>query len=132
MIRHPCSDDSRWFGDVLRRCMGPVHTARARDRGVLLVCWDGHNRAPAIAIGLLMVFDGLRLTEAAADVVRYRGRVLSDVAIRRQLAVLACQLRETGRQAALARRRLEIAGLVLPNGPMPCLGCSPLSCRWST
>jgi hypothetical protein len=52
----------------------------AQSRCVLVVCL---GRAaivpPAITVGLLMIFGGLRLTEAAADVVRCRGRVLSNM-----------------------------------------------------
>lgn len=98
MILLPADDDSRCdiCGDVLVKCRAPVRKALAERRSVLVVCWGGHNRAPAIAVGLLMIFEDLRLSEAVADVVRCRGRVLSNVTFRRQLATLACVLREEG------------------------------------
>ena len=94
----PASDDNRCdlCGDILNRCREPVRTALAEHRCVLVACWGGRNRAPAVAIGLLMIFDGLRLTEAVSDVVRCRGRVLSNMTFRRQLATLARVLREGG------------------------------------
>ena len=98
MILLAASDDNCCdiCGDVLDSCLSPVRTARAENRCVLVVCWGGRNRAPAITAGLLMIFGGLRLTEAAADVVRCRGRVLSNMTFQQQLVTLACVLREGG------------------------------------
>ena len=96
MILLAASDDSccDLCGDILGRCLAPVQAALFANRHVLVVCWGGRNRAPTITIGLLMIVGGLRLTEAAADVVRCRGRVLSNATFRQQLATLACVLRE--------------------------------------
>ena len=80
----------RYLGEML----APAQAALFENRHVLVVCWGGRNRAPTITIGLLMIVGGLWLKEAAADVVRCRGRVLSNATFRQQLATLACVLRE--------------------------------------
>jgi hypothetical protein len=78
---------------ILDECLASAAEAahRARDqRGAVLVqCWGGCNRAPCLAVALLMQLDRLPLLSACEKVQAVRGHVLSNRAFRRQLLQLA-------------------------------------------
>ena len=82
-------DATQQLADVaLRQACECARKVRSNGGAVLVACWGGHNRAPSMAVALLLMERKLRLTEAVADVVRCRGGVLSNDSFRRQLAYL--------------------------------------------
>ena len=65
--------------------------ARNVNGAVLVQCWGGCNRAPSIAVALLMKLDRAPLLSACQQVQEVRGEILTNRGFRRQLLQLAVQ-----------------------------------------
>lgn len=63
--------------------------ARNVNGAVLVQCWGGCNRAPSIAVALLMKLDRAQLLSACQQVQQVRGEILTNRGFRRQLLQLA-------------------------------------------
>ena len=75
--------------DALPSALEFVRSCKARREPVLVHCFGGVNRAPFISVALLMLLDRLPLCIAVRFVVRYRGKVLTNLRFRAQLVQLA-------------------------------------------
>jgi protein-tyrosine phosphatase len=63
--------------------------AMAQHGALLIQCWGGCNRAPSLAVALLMLETELDVVQAAAHVMARRGAILTNRTFRRRLVTLA-------------------------------------------
>ena len=84
-------DDATYdlVGDAVLRAVEFVRPHYARGEPVLVHCFGGVNRAPAVGVALLMILDRLPLRIAVRTVVTKRGKVLTRRPFRAQLVQLA-------------------------------------------
>ena len=75
--------------DALPQALQFVQQFHDRTEPVLVHCFGGVNRAPAISVALVLLLDGLPLSIAVRLVVSSRGKVLTNRRFRAQLVQLA-------------------------------------------
>ena len=85
------SDNYNILAEDLTEARSMASDARSQGGALLVQCWGGCNRAPSIAVALLMLEAKLNLVEACLQVMRNRGEILTNRAFRRQLVKLAAQ-----------------------------------------
>ena len=107
-------DDATYdlVGDAVLRAVEFVRPHYARGEPVLVHCFGGVNRAPAVGVALLMILDRLPLRIAVRTVVTKRGKVLTRRPFRAQLVQLA-----------------ETQGLLGPMNDSSFLGPAPVIAR---
>ena len=77
------------LADAVQKALEFVRPFYYRKEPVLVHCFGGINRAAVISVALLMLLDRLPLCIAVRFVVRYRGKVLTNLRFRAQLVQLA-------------------------------------------
>ena len=83
------ADDNPAFDiirNVLLRGLGALIDSGLQNTSVLINCWAGMNRAPAIAIGYLVLWQQRDLLTTFEETVLQRGGVLENRSLRRLLA----------------------------------------------
>ena len=86
------ADDSGHYdilGEDLSVAMGMASEARDQGGALLVNCWGGCNRAPSIAVAVLMLNSRLDIVQACVRVMSRRGAILSNRSFRRRLVMLA-------------------------------------------
>jgi hypothetical protein len=86
------ADDSDTY-DILEEDFPEARSmaSKAKEQGgaLLVQCWGGCNRAPSLAVALLMLEENMDVVEAAAHVMARRGAILTNRSFRRRLVTLA-------------------------------------------
>ena len=87
------ADDSDRFNvlqeELLSGALSMASQAKEQDGALLVQCWGGCNRAPSLAVALLMLQEGMDVVQAAARVMAHRGAILTNRSFRRRLVTLA-------------------------------------------
>jgi len=83
------SDEYDILGEDLSVAMAMASEARDRGGALLVNCWGGCNRAPSIAVAVLMLNSRLDIVQACVRVMSHRGAILSNRSFRRRLVRLA-------------------------------------------
>lgn len=79
-------------GPALQQAVAVAREARLQSGALLVQCWGGCNRAPGIAVGLLMCLDHMDVVAACNRVAQVRGEVLTNHAFRLQLVQAAMRM----------------------------------------
>ena len=85
------SDNYNILAEDLTEARSVASDARAEGGALLVQRWGGCNRAPSIAVALLMLEANLNLVEACVHVMCHRGEILTNRSFRRRLVILAAQ-----------------------------------------
>lgn len=86
------SDTYAITGAALEQAAAVAVEARRQAGKMLVQCWGGCNRAPAIAVGLLMCIDRMDVVTACQRVTQVRGTVLTNHSFRLQLVRAAASM----------------------------------------
>jgi protein-tyrosine phosphatase len=102
LIKKDADDSDRFHvlqEELLSDALSTASQAKEQDGALLVQCWGGCNRAPSLAVALLMFEENMDVVEAAAHVMARRGAVLTNRSFRRRLVTLA--YRENSRPICL-------------------------------